>query len=84
MFRVFIAPIHRRKIGFVVYRVFITQIHGSTDRHQLHSRGGHFFDGNFGEFDAPFFSMNFKEAASMDPQQQILLETSYRALENGQ
>lgn len=45
--------------------------------------GGHFFDGKLGEFDAPFFSMNSKEAAAMDPQQQLLLETSYRALENG-
>ena len=33
-------------------------------------------------FDAPFFSITSKEAASMDPQQRWLLETSYRAFEN--
>ncbi|KAI0101308.1 putative polyketide synthase [Nemania sp. FL0031] len=49
---------------------------------RLHSMGGHFIDGKLGEFDAPFFSINFKEAAAMDPQQHLLLETSYRALEN--
>ncbi|KAI5921037.1 putative polyketide synthase [Camillea tinctor] len=54
----------------------------SSHKNRLHSTGGHFFNGNIGEFDAPFFSMNSKEAAAMDPQQQLLLETSYRALEN--
>ncbi|KAK6853584.1 hypothetical protein PG995_010396 [Apiospora arundinis] len=49
---------------------------------RLHSIGGHFIGGNLGEFDAPFFSINSKEAAAMDPQQHLLLETSYRALEN--
>ncbi|KAI1382727.1 putative polyketide synthase [Hypoxylon trugodes] len=54
----------------------------SSQINRLHSTGGHFLNGKLGEFDAPFFSMNSKEAAAMDPQQQILLETSYRALEN--
>lgn len=35
-------------------------------------------------FDAPFFSISAKEAAAMDPQQRMILETSYRAFENGQ
>lgn len=34
-------------------------------------------------FDAPFFSVTAKEAAAMDPQQRILLETSFHAFENG-
>lgn len=34
-------------------------------------------------FDAPFFSVTAKEAAAMDPQHRLLLETSYRAFENG-
>jgi acyl transferase domain-containing protein len=34
-------------------------------------------------FDAPFFSITANEAAAMDPQQRMVLEASYRALENG-
>jgi acyl transferase domain-containing protein len=37
---------------------------------------------DIGIFDAPFFSITSKEASSMDPQQGMLLETAYRALEN--
>lgn len=36
-----------------------------------------------GVFDAPFFSMSPSEAECLDPQQRQLLETTYRALENG-
>ena len=43
----------------------------------------HFLEGNIAAFDAPFFSINPTEAASMDPQQRGLLETAYRAFENG-
>ena len=39
--------------------------------------------GDLAAFDAPFFSIPPAEAACIDPQQRILLETSYRALENG-
>ncbi|KAH8429841.1 type I polyketide synthase [Aspergillus melleus] len=45
-------------------------------------RGGHFLNGDLGLFDAPFFSITPAEAEAMDPQQRIMLETSYRALEN--
>ncbi|GAW21488.1 hypothetical protein ANO14919_110090 [Xylariales sp. No.14919] len=43
---------------------------------------GHFIQGNVREFDAPFFSVTPAEAASMDPQQRMLLECVYTAFEN--
>ncbi|KAJ8129093.1 hypothetical protein O1611_g4539 [Lasiodiplodia mahajangana] len=43
---------------------------------------GHFIQGNVRAFDAPFFSVTPAEAASMDPQQRMLLECVYTALEN--
>lgn len=55
----------------------------SSDRSQLPFRGGHFLRKDLGAFDAPFFSITPAEAAGMDPQQRGLLETAYRALENG-
>ncbi|KAF7535686.1 hypothetical protein G7054_g5162 [Neopestalotiopsis clavispora] len=48
----------------------------------LLSRGAHFIDGDPGAFDAPFFSVTTKDAASMDPQQRWTLEAAYRAMEN--
>jgi len=38
---------------------------------------------DFRAFDAPFFSIPPSEAATMDPLQRGVLETTYRALENG-
>ena len=46
-------------------------------------RGAHFIKEDLGVFDAPFFSIPATEAMCMDPQHRILLETTYRALENG-
>lgn len=40
-------------------------------------------DGDLGAFDAPFFTIGPNEAAEIDPQSRILLEVTYRALENG-
>ncbi|KAK4506626.1 hypothetical protein PRZ48_000358 [Zasmidium cellare] len=45
-------------------------------------RRANFITGDVGAFDAPFFSITSVEAESMDPQQRVLLETSYHALEN--
>ncbi|KAL4999764.1 hypothetical protein BDV10DRAFT_200455 [Aspergillus recurvatus] len=42
---------------------------------------GHFIDEDVRAFDAPFFSVTAREAASMDPLQRWTLEASYRALE---
>ncbi|KAF7899503.1 hypothetical protein EAF00_003839 [Botryotinia globosa] len=45
-------------------------------------KGAHFVDGDLGAFDAPFFTIGPHEAAEIDPQSRILLEVTYRALEN--
>jgi acyl transferase domain-containing protein len=45
-------------------------------------RHGHFLTEDIARFDAPFFSIQPNEAVSMDPQQRLVLETSYHALEN--
>lgn len=50
---------------------------------QISVRGGHFLKEDLALFDAPFFSITSVEASSMDVQQRSLLETAYRALENG-
>ncbi|KAH6664674.1 polyketide synthase [Halenospora varia] len=45
--------------------------------------GGHFLSEDIGLFDAPFFNLTEKEAISLDPQQRLILECTYEALENG-
>lgn len=50
-----------------------------TSKH-LHQRA-YLLDEDVRYFDAPFFKMNPKEAAGMDPQQRILLETVYESFE---
>ena len=40
------------------------------------------FISDIGSFDHSFFRMSAREAASMDPQQRILLETAYQAMES--
>ena len=57
--------------------------HPSYERHgTIVCKGGHFMKEDVGLFDAPFFSMTQGEANAMDPQQRILLETTYEAFEN--
>lgn len=45
-------------------------------------RGGHFIDGDIRDFDHAFFHLSRQQAAAMDPQQRILLEMAYEALES--
>ncbi|KAF6218696.1 hypothetical protein HO133_006047 [Letharia lupina] len=49
---------------------------------EIPSKGGHFLEEPLGNFDAPFFSITPTEAAAIDPQHRLLLETAYRAFEN--
>jgi hypothetical protein len=48
----------------------------------INAKGGNFLTEDLGLFDAPFFSLTAQEATSMDPQQRILLECTFEALEN--
>ena len=50
---------------------------------QIYSREAHFLKEGIWNFDASFFSLAAAEVTAMDPQSRILLETTYRALENG-
>ncbi|KAK3382595.1 fatty acid synthase S-acetyltransferase [Lasiosphaeria ovina] len=65
-------PESRIKIGSVT----------SSNYNKVQCRGGHFIDEDPAVFDAPFFSVTAKEAASMDPMQRWTLEASYRAFES--
>nr|ALQ32758.1 putative polyketide synthase [Fusarium aywerte] len=57
--------------------------HPGGDRQgSISFRGAHFIKGDFAAFDASFFSVAAEDAKAIDPQQRILLETSYEALEN--
>lgn len=44
--------------------------------------GGHFLQGDISLFDAAFFNISAQEAASLDPQQRIMLESAFEALED--
>lgn len=46
------------------------------------TRNGYFLRDDISKFDARFFQVPPKEAHAMDPQQRILLQTTYEALEN--
>lgn len=48
----------------------------------LVARNGYFLRDDISKFDARFFQVPPKEAHAMDPQQRILLQTTYEALEN--
>ncbi|KAL7898810.1 hypothetical protein HDV64DRAFT_291566 [Trichoderma sp. TUCIM 5745] len=52
--------------------------HGGT----FHVQGGHFMKGDPSEFDNQFFSIPKGEVMSLDPQQRLIMENVYQALEN--
>ncbi|MFE9848750.1 SDR family NAD(P)-dependent oxidoreductase [Streptomyces sp. NPDC005576] len=51
------------------------------EKGKIHTTGGGFLD-RIDLFDAPFFNISPKEAQYIDPQQRMLLETAWHALEN--
>ncbi|KAK6710701.1 hypothetical protein SNK05_005146 [Fusarium graminearum] len=57
--------------------------HPGGDRQgSISFRGAHFIKSDFAAFDASFFAVAAEDAKAIDPQQRILLEASYEALEN--
>lgn len=48
----------------------------------FNSVGGNFLTEDLGLFDAPFFSLTAQEATSMDPQQRMMLECTFEALDS--
>ncbi|KAF2733888.1 hypothetical protein EJ04DRAFT_604239 [Polyplosphaeria fusca] len=48
----------------------------------MNHRGGHFLQQDVSTFDADFFGISPAEARSIDPQQRILLETTYESIES--
>ncbi|KAL8947400.1 MAG: hypothetical protein Q9222_006316 [Ikaeria aurantiellina] len=44
--------------------------------------GGHFISGDIRDFDHAFFNYSKSQAAAIDPQQRLLMEIAYEALEN--
>ncbi|KAF1967921.1 ketoacyl-synt-domain-containing protein [Bimuria novae-zelandiae CBS 107.79] len=65
-------------------RINITAFKSSVppEPSSIAARGAHFLREDPGLFDAPFFSITAPEAAALDPQQCLLLETTYQAFEN--
>ncbi|KAI0451923.1 hypothetical protein F5B21DRAFT_485082 [Xylaria acuta] len=55
---------------------------GETPKNTKHALGGHFINEDPSLFDATFFSISAKEAASMDPQHRWAMEAVYHAFEN--
>ncbi|MFH8560852.1 SDR family oxidoreductase [Streptomyces sp. NPDC017988] len=54
---------------------------GPDDKGKIHTTSGGFLD-RIDRFDAAFFNISPKEAQYMDPQQRMLLETAWQALEH--
>ncbi|KAK7024447.1 hypothetical protein VNI00_016298 [Paramarasmius palmivorus] len=62
-------------------RFKISDYDGRNPKRQMKAHTGNFIDGA-DEFDNTFFKISPREARSMDPQQRILLQTAYEALED--
>ncbi|EGX95949.1 Beta-ketoacyl synthase [Cordyceps militaris CM01] len=57
--------------------------HPDPDRKgSLNTTHGFFLEQDIAAFDAPFFTINAKEAAGMDPAKRLLLEVAYETFEN--
>ncbi|THD00126.1 hypothetical protein EYZ11_000451 [Aspergillus tanneri] len=57
--------------------------HPNPDRAgSINAKGAHFLKEDVALFDAPFFNVTLQEARSLDPQQRLILECTYEALEN--
>ncbi|KAL8838973.1 MAG: hypothetical protein Q9176_004779 [Flavoplaca citrina] len=48
----------------------------------MNPQGAHFLQNDLSHFDSSFFRITDKEASSIDPQQRIMLECAYEAIEN--
>ncbi|KAL6899961.1 polyketide synthase [Trichoderma evansii] len=48
----------------------------------INQKGGHFIDQDIATFDAGFFGIAQQEADTLDPQQRVVLETTWEAVEN--
>ncbi|CAM1501901.1 Fc.00g038850.m01.CDS01 [Cosmosporella sp. VM-42] len=57
--------------------------HPDPDRNgTFNIRAAHFLEEDISAFDAPFFSISPAEASGMDPQQRMMMESAYEAVEN--
>lgn len=54
----------------------------SDSRGNTNHKGGHFLDQGIAVFDAEFFGISPQEAEALDPQQRVVLEASWEAVEN--
>lgn len=49
----------------------------------IYTKAGYFLKDDINSFDSAFFQLSDNDVQAMDPQQKMLLENVYHALENG-